>query len=48
MGKFRPQAKAPGVEGLFFAGDTANSRTVPGLEAAADSAMICAEAILGK
>lgn len=48
MGKFRPGAKAPGIAGLFFAGDTANSRTVPGLEAAADSAMICAEAILGK
>jgi phytoene dehydrogenase-like protein len=48
MGKFRPGPKAPGVEGLFFAGDTVNSRTVPGLEAATDSALICAEAILGK
>jgi phytoene dehydrogenase-like protein len=47
-GVFRPGPKAPGVEGLYFTGDTVNSRTLPGLECAADSAMICAKEILGE
>jgi len=46
-GSFRPGVKAPGVEGLYFTGDTIASRSLPGLECAADSAMLCAEAILG-
>ncbi len=45
-GVFRPGVKAPGVEGLYFTGDTVASRSLPGLECAADSAMLCAEAIL--
>jgi phytoene dehydrogenase-like protein len=47
-GVFRPESKAPGVEGLYFTGDTVASRTLPGLECAADSAMICAREILGE
>jgi phytoene dehydrogenase-like protein len=47
-GVFRPESKAPGVEGLYFAGDTVASRSLPGLECAADSAMICATKILGE
>ena len=46
-GVFRPDVKAPGVEGLYFTGDTIASRSLPGLECAADSAMLCAEEILG-
>jgi phytoene dehydrogenase-like protein len=42
----RPGAVAPGIAGLYFAGDTVSSRSLPGLECAADSAMICAEAVL--
>ena len=47
-GVFRPESKAPGVEGLYLAGDTVASRSLPGLECAADSAMICAREILGE
>jgi phytoene dehydrogenase-like protein len=47
-GVFRPGPKAPAVEGLYFAGDTVNSRALPGLETAADSAVICAKEILGE
>jgi phytoene dehydrogenase-like protein len=46
-GVFRPESKAPGVEGLYFTGDTVASRSLPGLECAADSAMICTREILG-
>ncbi len=45
-GHNRPGPVAPGVSGLYFAGDTVSSRSLPGLECAAESAMICAEAIL--
>lgn len=44
----RPGASAPGIAGLYFAGDTVSSRSLPGLECAADSAMICAEAVLAR
>jgi phytoene dehydrogenase-like protein len=45
-GVFRPGPKAPGIKGLYFAGDTVNARALPGLECAAASAMQCADAIL--
>jgi len=45
-GVFRPDVKVPGVEGLYLTGDTVASRSLPGLECAADSAMMCAKAIL--
>jgi len=48
MGIYRPGPKAPSVEGLYLAGDTVNSRALPGLECSCDSAVICAEAVLGK
>ncbi len=47
-GVFRPGPKAPGIEGLFFAGDTVSSRALPGMECACDSAMICVQEILGE
>jgi phytoene dehydrogenase-like protein len=47
-GVYKPGPKAPKVAGLYFAGDSVNSRTAPGMECASDSAMICAEEILGK
>ncbi len=47
-GIFRPGPKAPGIEGLYFAGDTVSSRSLSGMECAADSAMICVKAILGE
>jgi phytoene dehydrogenase-like protein len=47
-GIYRPESRAPGVEGLYFTGDTVASRSLPGLECAADSAMICAREILGE
>ncbi len=46
-GVFRSASEAPDVEGLYFAGDTVASRVLPGLECAADSAMLCAKEILG-
>ncbi|MFX0134078.1 MAG: phytoene desaturase family protein [Candidatus Hodarchaeota archaeon] len=46
-GKHRPGNKAPGIEGLYFAGDCYASRALPGLECAADSAMMCVKEILG-
>ena len=45
-GVFRPESRAPGVAGLYFTGDTVASRSLPGLECAADSAMLCAAEIL--
>jgi len=45
VGKRRPDVKAPGVEGLYFAGDNYRGRGV-GVNNAAKSAMICAERIL--
>ncbi len=42
----RPGPVAPGVAGLYFTGDTVSSRSLPGLECAADSALICADTIL--
>ncbi len=46
-GKNRPGSKAPNIEGLYFCGDSVASRALPGMECAADSAMLCATAILG-
>ncbi len=45
-GVFRPESRAPDVAGLYFTGDTVASRSLPGLECAADSAMLCAAEIL--
>lgn len=45
-GVFRPGSRAPGVEGLWFCGDTVESRALPGLECAADSTLVCARRIL--
>ncbi len=42
----RPGPEAPDTAGLYFAGDTVSSRSLPGLECAADSAMICADTVL--
>jgi phytoene dehydrogenase-like protein len=47
-GVFRPGVSVPSVEGLYLTGDTVASRSLPGLECAADSAMLCAEAILSR
>jgi phytoene dehydrogenase-like protein len=47
-GVFRPEVRAPSVEGLYLTGDSVASRALPGLECAADSAMLCAEAILSR
>ncbi len=47
-GKHRIGPKAPSIEGLYFFGDSVNSRVAPGMECACDSAEICATEILGK
>ena len=46
-GVYRPGPAADFADGLYFTGDTVSSRALPGLETAADSAMICAREILG-
>jgi phytoene dehydrogenase-like protein len=35
----------PGVEGVYLTGDTVASRAIPGLETAADAAVLCARAV---
>ena len=45
VGRYKPDVKAPGIEGLYFAGDTYRGRGV-GMNAAAESAMMCVERIL--
>jgi hypothetical protein len=47
VGKNRVDSKAPGIEGLFFAGEGYRGRLM-GINPAADSAMICAEKILSE
>jgi phytoene dehydrogenase-like protein len=47
-GVYRPGPKPPAVDGLYFTGDTVTSRALPGLETAADSAVICANQILAE
>ncbi|HQG32778.1 MAG TPA: FAD-dependent oxidoreductase [Deltaproteobacteria bacterium] len=47
VGIFRPDVKAPFMEGLYFAGDTVRGRGV-GMDFAARSGVRCAEKILGK
>ncbi len=47
-GRHRPGNSIPEIKGLYFSGDSYGSRTVPGLECAADSAMMCAKEILGE
>lgn len=47
VGIFRPDHKAPDMEGLYFAGDTVRGRGV-GMDFAARSGVRCAERILGK
>ena len=44
-GVFRPGLQAPGIDGLYFIGDSTDSRYAPGLECAADSAMRAEEMI---
>ena len=44
-GKSRPPVHLPEVPGLYFAGDCCTGRGV-GMNSAANSAMICADAIL--
>lgn len=44
-GKYKPDVRAPEMEGLYFAGDTYRGRGI-GINAAANSAMLCAETIL--
>jgi prolycopene isomerase len=43
-GKYRPPVAVPGMKGLYFAGDCYTGRGV-GMNAAANSAMLCAERI---
>ncbi len=45
-GDFKPDVRAPGVDGLFFAGDTYLGRGLA-IEGAALSAILCVESILG-
>jgi phytoene dehydrogenase-like protein len=45
-GVFRLGPKAPGIDGLYFAGDTVSSRSLAGLNCAADSAGIRVDASL--
>jgi len=47
-GRHRPGNRAPKYKGLFLCGDSVASRVLPGMEAAADSAMLCAQEILGE
>ena len=47
VGKNRIDSKAPGIEGLFFAGEGYRGRLM-GINPACDSAMICAERILAE
>jgi len=47
-GVFRIGPRAPGVEGLYFTGDSVCSRVAPGMECAADSAMITVKEIVGE
>lgn len=46
-GRFRPPVHLPEMPGLYFAGDCYTGRGI-GMNAAANSAMICAEEILGE
>lgn len=45
VGRHKPDVKAPGIEGLYFAGDTYRGRGV-GMNSAAESAMKCVERII--
>ncbi|MGQ9474560.1 MAG: phytoene desaturase family protein [Actinomycetota bacterium] len=45
-GDFKPDVQAPGVDGLYFAGDTYRGRGLA-IEGAARSAILCVERILG-
>jgi prolycopene isomerase len=45
VGKHKPDVKAPGIQGLYFAGDTYRGRGV-GMNSAAESAMKCVERII--
>ncbi len=47
VGKFRPNWKAPNVEGLYFASETFQSRGI-GIDRAARSGLSCVEDILGR
>jgi hypothetical protein len=47
VGKNRIDSKAPGIEGLFFAGEGYRGRLM-GINPACDSAMICAERIMSE
>ena len=47
VGRNRIDSKAPGMEGLFFAGEGYRGRLM-GINPACDSAMICAERILAE
>ncbi len=44
-GNYKPDVAAPGIHGLYFAGDTYRGRGLA-MNGAARSAMLCAEAIL--
>ena len=46
-GSLKPDVKAPGLEGLFFAGDTARGYGVA-MDCAIASGVICAGEILGR
>lgn len=47
VGRFKPDVEAPGVDGLYFAGDTYRGRGLA-MNGAARSAMMCAERILAR
>jgi len=46
-GAFRPGPKAPMIDGLYFTGESVNTR-LPTMEGTCESAIICAEEILGE
>lgn len=46
-GKFKPDIKAPGIKGLYFAGDTYRGRSI-GMNGAAHSGMLCADTIISE
>ncbi len=47
-GRHRPGNKIDEIEGLYFSGDSYASNVVPGMECAADSALMCVKEILGE
>jgi hypothetical protein len=47
VGKYRPDYRAPNIDGLFFASETFRSRGI-GVDRAARAGLTCAELALGR